>query len=141
MSGQRTLLQPHGAVDRVVRSWPTSIGPLVGAHVSKVDDMLAVQTVEKDSKVVGFDLADGDAEHLHPRRGNGQKGVCAHGSDSMPSVEASSCSSAGMILVQSCFSGSSSWIGMSGVTSKAVANKQTEVRSRAIIIGRERWEC
>lgn len=46
---------------RVVRSWPTSVGPLVGAHISKVDDMFAVQTVEKDSEAVGFDLADGHA--------------------------------------------------------------------------------
>lgn len=65
---------------------PTSVGPLVGAHVSKVDDMLAVQTVEEDGEPVGFDLADGHAERLDPRGGDGQKGVCAHGSDSMPSA-------------------------------------------------------
>jgi len=59
-----------------------------------LDDLLAVETVKKDGEAIGFDLADGHAEHLHPRRGDGQKGVCAHGSDSMPSVEAFLCSNA-----------------------------------------------
>lgn len=62
----------------------TSIGPLVSAHVSKMDDMLAMQTLQEEGEAVRFDLADGHTQGLYPRWGNWQKGVCAHGSDSMP---------------------------------------------------------
>lgn len=49
--------------------------------------MLAVQTLEEDGEAVRLDLADGHTQGLYPRWGNWQKGVCAHGSDSMPPID------------------------------------------------------
>lgn len=65
----------------------TSVGPLVSAHISKVDDMLAVQTLQEHGEAVRLDLADGHTQGLYPRWGDWQKGICAHGSDSMPPID------------------------------------------------------
>lgn len=46
--------------------------------------MLAMETLQEDGEAVRLDLTDRHAQGLHPRWGNRQKGVCAHGSDSMP---------------------------------------------------------
>lgn len=48
--------------------------------------MLGMQALQEDGEAVRLDLADGHAQCLYTRRGDGQKGVCAHGSESMPSV-------------------------------------------------------
>jgi hypothetical protein len=69
----------------LVESKHTSVWPLVGANVAQVDDMLGLEPLEKGGEAVCLDLADGDAQCPHPRRGDGQKGICTHGSDSMPS--------------------------------------------------------
>lgn len=74
----------EGALESIFR---TSVGPLVSAHISEVDDMLAMQTLQEDGEAVRLDLADRHAQGLHPRGGNRQKGVCAHGSDSMPPMD------------------------------------------------------
>lgn len=85
---QRTLLFTDTQFESVVGGCiRTSVGPLVSAHVSKVDDMLAMQTLQEDGEAVRFDLADGHTQGPYPRWGNWQKGVCAHGSDSMPPMD------------------------------------------------------
>lgn len=58
--------------------------------------MLAVQTLQEDGEAVRLDLADGDTQGLYPRWGNWQKGVCAHGSDSMPPI--GSCSARAFLV-------------------------------------------
>lgn len=47
--------------------------------------MLAVQPLQEGGKAGCFDLADWEDQHLHPRRGDRQQGVCTHGSESIPS--------------------------------------------------------
>lgn len=62
----------------------TSIRPLIGADITEMDDMFALQLLEEEGKALCLDLADGDTQRLHPCGGDRQKGVCAHGSESIP---------------------------------------------------------
>lgn len=113
----------------------TSVGPLVSAHVSKVHDMLAMQTLQEDGEAVRFDLADRHTQGLYPRWGNWQKGVCAHGSDSMPLMTSSPTRAVVVVVVVS-LAAKGAAVGMVVCLASMSCQMQTICLSRKVLKGR-----